>query len=93
MRTADNGVDDYHDEAGRQSFALLTPRFSSGAERQNTRQTAARLGEQCAAFLLGCAMSAGAHVLIGMASLAIPTLAVAVLFAASTWRDPNAGGS
>lgn len=72
--------------------ALVTPRFPSEADRQHTRQAAVRLGEQCAAFLLGCAMSAGAHVLIGGGSLAIPTLAVAVLLAASTCGDPNPGG-
>jgi uncharacterized membrane protein YoaK (UPF0700 family) len=76
-----------------QLSALVTRRFPSESEREHTRQAAVRLGEQCAAFLLGCALSAGTHVLIGMASLAIPTFAVAVLFAASTWRDPNAGGS
>jgi uncharacterized membrane protein YoaK (UPF0700 family) len=66
--------------------SLVTLRFPSEAERQQTRQAAVRLGEQCAAFLFGCAISAGGHVLIGMGSLAIPTLVVAVLFIASAGR-------
>lgn len=72
--------------------ALVSHKFSSELDRQQARQAALRLGEQCVAFLLGCAISAGGHVLFGVGSLAIPALAVAVLFAASTWRDLNAGG-
>jgi uncharacterized membrane protein YoaK (UPF0700 family) len=66
--------------------------FASGAERERTRQAAVRLAEQCAAFLAGCAISAGGHVLIGLWSLALPTCAVAVLLATSTGRGPNGGG-
>jgi uncharacterized membrane protein YoaK (UPF0700 family) len=69
--------------------ALVTHRFPSVAERQHTRQAAIRLGEQCVAFLLGCAVSAGGHVLIGMGSLAIPVLAVVVLFIHSRWLGPS----
>jgi uncharacterized membrane protein YoaK (UPF0700 family) len=72
-------------------LSVLTSRaFPSEADRERTRGAAVRLAEQCAAFLGGCAISAGGHVLIGPWSLALPTCAVAVLLAASTWRDPNA---
>lgn len=69
--------------------ALGTHRFPSDAERQHTRQAAMRLGDQCAAFLIGCAISAGGHVLIGVGSLVIPTLAVGGLFIESRWRGPS----
>jgi uncharacterized membrane protein YoaK (UPF0700 family) len=73
-------------------LSILTSRaFPSEADRERTRLAAVRLAEQCAAFLVGCAVSAGGHVLIGPWSLALPTCAVAVLLAVSTWRDPNAG--
>lgn len=70
---------------------LVSRAFPSVAERERTYRSAVRLAEQCAAFLVGCAISAGGHVLIGQWSLALPTCVVAVLLAASTWRDPNVG--
>lgn len=70
---------------------LVTHRFPSETERQQTRQAAVRLSEQCVAFLLGCAISAAGHVLIGVGSLAIPALAVAMLFIG--WMRPGARGA
>lgn len=69
--------------------ALVSREFPNEAERNRTRQVVVRLAEQCVAFSVGCATSAAGRVLIGMWSMAIPALAVAIAFAASTWRDLN----
>lgn len=70
--------------------ALAARQFASDSERRRTRQAVVRLAGQCVAFSVGCATSAAGHVLIGMWSVAIPALAVAIALAASTERDPNA---
>jgi uncharacterized membrane protein YoaK (UPF0700 family) len=62
--------------------ALFIRRSHDADEHEKTRDATFRLAEQCAAFLLGCAVGASGHVFIGAWVLAIPTLATAVLLLA-----------
>jgi uncharacterized membrane protein YoaK (UPF0700 family) len=71
---------------------LVSRVLPSEAEKERTRRGSVRLAEQCAAFLVGCAISAAGHVLMGLWSLALPTVAVALLLVAARWPDPNASG-
>jgi uncharacterized membrane protein YoaK (UPF0700 family) len=71
---------------------LVSRALRSEAEAERTRRSTVRLGEQCAAFLVGCAISAGGHVLIGLWSLALPTIAIALLLVASMRHDLSTGG-
>jgi uncharacterized membrane protein YoaK (UPF0700 family) len=59
--------------------ALFVRSFPDAAEHEKTRDAAFRLAEQCAAFLLGCAVGASGHVFVGPWLLAVPALAIAVL--------------
>jgi uncharacterized membrane protein YoaK (UPF0700 family) len=61
--------------------ALLASKFQDDAEYAKTRDTVLRLSEQCAAFLIGCAIGAGGHVFLGPWILAVPTAVIAVLLA------------
>ncbi len=59
--------------------ALFASNFQDTAEHAKTRDATFRLAEQCTAFLLGCAVSAGGHMFIGPWFLAIPAAVIAVL--------------
>jgi uncharacterized membrane protein YoaK (UPF0700 family) len=59
--------------------ALLAGNSVDGADHEKTRAAAYRFAEQCAAFLIGCAVGAGGYVLAGSWVLAIPTVLIATL--------------